>query len=90
MQVRAVSGETCASVSPAVGAPPGKLGFIRVATFNKQTAGLFTEQLRDLNRAGIGALVLDLRNNGGGSFPAGVQVCQPCSYLAMLFGSRRL
>jgi carboxyl-terminal processing protease len=70
-----VTAQTCPSVSPAVGAPKdATVGFLRVSAFNKQTPGLFKKQLAKLKDAGVGAIVLDLRNNGGGSFPAGVQV----------------
>ena len=65
----------CSSVAPAVGAPDGaKLSWIRIATFNSQTAGRFKQELSKANEAGAGAIVLDLRNNGGGSFQSGVQV----------------
>lgn len=75
VQVVAVTSQKCETISPAVGAPQDKpLGVMRIATFNKQTAGLFLEQLKNLQEAGVGSLVLDLRNNGGGSFPAGVLV----------------
>lgn len=78
VQVVAVRSQTCSSVSPTVGAAANRpVGVLRVATFNKQTVDLFTQQLRALNKAGVGAIILDLRNNGGGSFPAGVQVRCP-------------
>ena len=77
VQVAAVSSQVCQSVSAKVGAPKAaKLGYIRIATFNKQTPALFKSQLSKLQDAGVGAILLDLRNNGGGSFPAGVQVAQ--------------
>jgi carboxyl-terminal processing protease len=75
VQVAAVTTQTCNAVSSTVGAPPGaKLAFVRLSTFTKQTPALFVQQLRRLQSAGVGAIVLDLRNNGGGSFSAGVQV----------------
>jgi carboxyl-terminal processing protease len=73
--VVAITSQTCSQVSPSVGAPKGKpLGVLRISTFNKQTGALFLERLNDLQKAGVGSLVIDLRNNGGGSFQAGVQV----------------
>ena len=78
--VLAVTSQQCQSASPSTGAPAGKpVGVLRVSTFNKQTADLFRDELRKLKDAGVGSLVLDLRNNGGGSFPAGVQV-RSCSW----------
>lgn len=75
MTVLAVTAQQCQSASPSTGAPTDKpVGVLRVSTFNKQTADLFREELRKLKAAGVGSLVVDLRNNGGGSFPAGVQV----------------
>lgn len=63
-------------ISGSVGFPVGKeVGYIRISTFNKRTGELFTEQLNELKQAGVNAFVLDIRNNGGGYFPAGVQVC---------------
>ena len=51
-----------------------KLGYIRVATFSKQTVEKVQDALTSLKAAGAGRLVLDVRNNGGGLFPAGVEV----------------
>lgn len=77
VQIAAVSSEVCGPVSRAVGAGSGaQVGVIRISTFNKQTAGLFLEQLDALQRRGVTDIVLDLRNNGGGYFPAGVQVAR--------------
>jgi hypothetical protein len=57
------------------GAPASaKLGYVRLATFNSNTTAAAQEALYDLRKAGVGALVLDIRNNGGGLFPAGVRV----------------
>lgn len=62
-------------VSSSVGLQAGRnVGYIRISTFNKKTGALFTQQLNDLKQAGVDAFVLDVRNNGGGYFPAGVQV----------------
>lgn len=70
-----MSSAACGPVAAAVGAPPGAdMAYLRISTFNRRTVDLFEEQLRALRAAGASAVVLDLRNNGGGYFPAGVQV----------------
>jgi carboxyl-terminal processing protease len=51
-----------------------KLGYIRVATFSKSTAEKVRAALEELRAGGADRLVLDVRNNGGGLFPAGVEV----------------
>ena len=53
-----------------------KMGYIRVATFNKQTSLKFREALDELKGQGMESLVLDIRNNGGGLFPAGIEVAR--------------
>lgn len=55
-------------------APSSKLGYIRIATFSKQTVEKFEDALTTLKDAKVDRIVLDVRNNGGGLFPAGVQV----------------
>ena len=75
VQIPAVLSERCGTVSSSVGFPADrKVGYIRISTFNKKTGDLFTQQLNDLKQAGVNAFVLDIRNNGGGYFAAGVQV----------------
>ncbi|KAL4425371.1 hypothetical protein ABPG75_009387 [Micractinium tetrahymenae] len=54
--------------------PDSKLGYIRIATFSKQTAEKVRTALTELQQGGAQRLVLDVRNNGGGLFPAGVEV----------------
>jgi carboxyl-terminal processing protease len=51
-----------------------KLGYIRIATFSKQTVEKFQDALTNLKSQGVDRIVLDVRNNGGGLFPAGVEV----------------
>ena len=78
VEIAAVTSAACGPVSRAVGAPAGAdVGYIRISTFNRRTVELFEEQLRALRAGGASAVVLDLRNNGGGYFPAGVQVPVP-------------
>lgn len=55
-------------------APTSKLGYIRIATFSKQTAEKTRDAITTLKSSGADRLVLDIRNNGGGLFPAGVEV----------------
>jgi carboxyl-terminal processing protease len=50
---------------------PGKIGYIRISTFNETTSDLTEEALKDLRRQGMQGLLLDLRNNAGG----GLEVC---------------
>lgn len=50
---------------------PGKVGYVRLATFNSNTTAAAQEALYDLQKQGVAGLVLDIRNNGGGLFPAG-------------------
>ena len=53
-----------------------KIGFIRVSTFNKQTPAKFHDALEELHSQGMTRLILDMRNNGGGYFPAGIEVAR--------------
>jgi len=65
----------CSGISPSVGAPATKLGYIKVSTFSSKTVDAFVEALQELREQGAAdALVLDLRNNGGGLFKAGVDL----------------
>ena len=59
-----------------MGPPGGKLGYIRVVTFSKATAGRVRQALGELQAGGAAAYVLDLRDNGGGLFPGGVEVAR--------------
>lgn len=71
----AVSSEACGPINAATGTAPGaKAAYVRVSTFNKQTQDSFLKQWKELKEDGTTEFVLDLRNNGGGYFPAGVQV----------------
>ncbi|EFJ50637.1 hypothetical protein VOLCADRAFT_58180, partial [Volvox carteri f. nagariensis] len=84
--IRPVSYALCSGVKPAVGlkgesgGPEGagdvRVGYVRVSTFNSNTLEGVTSALKDAQAAGADGLILDLRNNGGGLFPAGVQVAK--------------
>jgi C-terminal processing protease CtpA/Prc len=52
-----------------------KLGYIKVATFNSNTTEGVERALADMKKEGVAALLLDIRNNGGGLFPAGGWAC---------------
>ena len=52
------------------------MGYIRLSTFNQASAGLVEEAIKDLQGKGVAKYVLDVRNNGGGLFPAGVKIAQ--------------
>jgi C-terminal processing protease CtpA/Prc len=51
------------------------LGYVRLATFNSNTTAAAQEAFYDLQKQGVAGLVLDIRNNGGGLFPAGKPIC---------------
>jgi C-terminal peptidase prc len=50
------------------------VGYIRLASFNKQTTEKFRQALLDLQKSHPARMVLDFRNNGGGLFPSAVEV----------------
>lgn len=50
------------------------IGYIRIASFNKETASQFTARLSDMEKQGMQGLILDLRNNPGGLIDACVEV----------------
>jgi C-terminal processing protease CtpA/Prc len=52
------------------------IGYLRLASFQKNTANELSERIFDLNMAGMRVLVLDLRGNPGGLFPVAVQVAE--------------
>lgn len=52
------------------------IGYIRILTFSEHTEEQLQKALDDLNRQGLRALVLDLRNNPGGLLASAVDVSQ--------------
>ena len=70
--LRAVSSALCEPLGS--GAP--RVGYIRVGAFSAATPSGVEAALRELRAGGADGLVLDLRANGGGSFPAGVAVAK--------------
>ena len=63
--------------NPSVGGtllPDSKIGYIRIAVFNENTGADFAKKYQELEQQGMQALILDLRDNPGGIFDAGVEV----------------
>src|SRR5438477_2287787 len=52
-----------------------KIGYVRVVQFNEPTADELAKTLDDLQKQGMQALILDLRNNPGGLLNSAVEVC---------------
>lgn len=52
-----------------------KVGYVRLSQFTQSTARDLTAALDELEKAGLQALVLDLRNNPGGLLDSAVAVC---------------
>lgn len=53
-----------------------KIGYIRIAMFNENTGDDFAQKYAELEKQGMQALVLDLRENPGGILNAGVDVAR--------------
>lgn len=51
-----------------------QIGYIRIESFEEDTAQQFEEKLADLQASGMQALVVDLRYNGGGLVDSVVQI----------------
>jgi carboxyl-terminal processing protease len=54
---------------------PFKIGYIRLIQFNEPTAEELSKALDELQKGGMQALILDLRNNPGGLLTSAVDVC---------------
>ncbi len=54
---------------------PFKIGYVRLIQFNEPTAEELSRALDDLQKQGMQALILDLRNNPGGLLNSAVDVC---------------
>ena len=50
------------------------IGYIRIDSFEKETANQFEEAMEDLENQGMKALILDVRYNGGGLVSSVVQI----------------
>jgi len=51
------------------------MGYIRITTFNLETAKDFKAKYGELKKQGMKALVLDLRSNGGGIVDSSTEIC---------------
>jgi carboxyl-terminal processing protease len=54
---------------------PGNIGYIRVRFFGNETDVEFAEALEKVLSLGAKALIIDLRNNGGGYISGAIDVC---------------
>jgi len=54
---------------------PFKVGYVRLIQFNEPTAEELSKALDELQKQGMQALILDLRNNPGGLLNSAVDVC---------------
>src|SRR5881398_4275306 len=54
---------------------PFRIGYLRLIQFNEPTAEELSKALDDLQKQGMQALILDLRNNPGGLLNSAVDVC---------------
>lgn len=54
----------------------GGVGYIRVSDFRKNTSDEMKEYIKELNDAGLRALILDLRWNPGGLLSASKEMCE--------------
>ena len=54
--------------------PKGNIGYLRIIEFTAQTKQAFDEAVKGLDKAGYRALILDVRNDGGGLLDAVVRV----------------
>jgi carboxyl-terminal processing protease len=54
---------------------PFRIGYIRLIQFNEPTAEELSKSLDELQKEGMQALILDLRNNPGGLLNSAVDVC---------------
>jgi C-terminal peptidase prc len=72
VEIRPVEARLCADGS----AKSSPVGYIRLATFNNNSAAASADAVRDLGSKGARRFVLDLRNNGGGVFAAAVAIAR--------------
>jgi carboxyl-terminal processing protease len=54
---------------------PGHIGFLQITQFSERTGDEFKAALQKLEKEGVRALVIDLRNNPGGLLDAAIDVC---------------
>ncbi len=54
----------------------GGIGYVQITVFSERTGDEFREALKDLEKQGLRALIIDLRNNPGGLLDAAIEVCE--------------
>ncbi len=54
---------------------PGNIGYLQITQFSERTGEEFETALAGLEKEGLRALVIDLRNNPGGLLDAAIEVC---------------
>src|SRR4051794_7349333 len=72
IKIQSVKGER---LLPAELTGPFRIGYIRLIQFNEPTAEELSKAVDDLQKQGMQALILDLRNNPGGLLNSAVDVC---------------
>src|SRR5207247_2379078 len=53
-----------------------KIGYVRLTQFGEQTSSELDDALKKLDKQGMQALILDLRNNPGGLLDQAAKVCE--------------
>ncbi|XP_010264804.1 PREDICTED: carboxyl-terminal-processing peptidase 2, chloroplastic [Nelumbo nucifera] len=61
---------------PGLGKDASRIGYIKLTSFNQNASGAVKEAIRTLRRNNVNAFVLDLRDNGGGLFPEGIEIAK--------------
>jgi carboxyl-terminal processing protease len=54
---------------------PGQIGYLQITQFSERTGEEFETALEALEKQGLRALIIDLRNNPGGLLDAAIEVC---------------
>src|SRR3954470_24778744 len=72
IKIQSVKGER---LLPAELTGPFRIGYIRLIQLNEPTADEISKAVHDLQKQGMQALILDLRNNPGGLLNSAVDVC---------------
>src|SRR5438094_9441638 len=72
IKIQSVKGER---LLPSELTDPFRIGYIRLIQFNEPTAEELSKALDNLQKQGMQALILDLRNNPGGLLNSAVAVC---------------
>jgi carboxyl-terminal processing protease len=72
IKIQSVKGER---LLPSELTGPFRIGYIRLIQFNEPTSDELSKAIDDLQKQGMQALILDLRNNPGGLLNSAVDVC---------------